>query len=47
MKMKKILNFNKLNIQASYINENRSSSFKFLNRGIFNQNRLYWDRETF
>ncbi len=41
----KILNFNKLNIQASYINENRSSSFKFLNRGIFNQNRLYWDRE--
>ena len=41
----KILNFNKLNIQASYINENRSSNFKMLNRGVYNQNRLYWERE--
>ncbi len=42
----KILKFNKLNIRGSYINEKNSSSFKMNNRGIYIQNRLYWDREN-
>tara|TARA_B100001057_G_scaffold501082_1_gene620341 strand:- start:8429 stop:9808 length:1380 start_codon:yes stop_codon:yes gene_type:complete len=42
----KILKFNKLNIQTSYINEKRSTNFKMLNRGVYNQNKLYWERES-
>lgn len=42
----KILKFNKLNIQTSYINEKRSTSFKMINRGVYNQNKLYWERES-
>lgn len=43
---RKIIEYNKLNIRASYINEKRSSSFKMLNRGVYNQNRLFWERES-
>ena len=43
---KKISKFNKLNILVSYINENRSTSFKMLNKGVYNQNKLFWDREN-
>jgi hypothetical protein len=42
----KIEMFNKLNILVSYINEKRSTSFKMMNKGIYTQNRLYWDRES-
>ena len=42
----KISKFNKLNIQVSYINEKKSTSFKMLNKGVYVQNRLTRDREN-